>query len=93
MKKVKDLVVKIGTYTTGGQEKTRWKTIGALMEGDSGQFLFLDRSFNPAGVPFKEGSESIIVSMFDVKDKVSEQTQHNKEKQNAYQKQDEEIPF
>ena len=39
------------------------------MENENGQFMFLNRSFNPAGVPFKEGSESIIVSMFKPKTK------------------------
>jgi hypothetical protein len=59
MKKLKDLAVKVGTYTKDGQEKGRYRTIGALMQDD--------RVFSPAGVPSKEGSESILVSMFEPK--------------------------
>jgi hypothetical protein len=68
MKKLYDLAVKTGSYTKDGAEKNRYENIGAVMEGDNGQFMFLKRSFNPAGVPFREGSESIVVSMFPPKD-------------------------
>lgn len=68
MRKLKDLAVSTGSYTKDGQEKKRWRTIGALMDdGKGGQFIFIDRAFNPAGVPAKDGSESILVSMFDPK--------------------------
>ncbi len=68
MKKLKDLAVSTGSYTKDGQEKKRWRTVGALMDDDKGgQFIFIDRAFNPAGVPFKDGNESILVSMFDPK--------------------------
>ena len=41
MKKVKDLAVKTGSYTKDGQEKGRWRNIGALMQDDKGgQFIF-----------------------------------------------------
>lgn len=64
-KKIYDLAVKTGTYMKDGTEKGRYKNIGIVMEqDDGGKFILLDRSFNPAGVPFKEGSETIMVSMF-----------------------------
>jgi len=51
-----------------GVEKARWKNVGIVMEDDKGgQFILLDRSFNPAGVPFKEGSETVMISCFDPK--------------------------
>jgi len=76
MKKVKDLVVTTGTYMKNGEEKKRWRTVGAMMEDDKGgNFIFLDRSFNTAGVPYKDGSESIIVSLFDPKGAADTQTQ------------------
>ena len=69
MKKLYDLAVKTGSYTDAqGNEKGRWKNIGALMDGDNGKFLFLDRSFNPAGVG-DASKESIIVSMFEPKER------------------------
>lgn len=93
MRKIKDLAVVTGTYTKDGETKNRYRTIGALMENDKGQFIFLDRAFNPAGIPFKDGSESIIVSLYDPKQ--AEPTAHEKAKQNAYQPQqpDEDIPY
>jgi hypothetical protein len=92
MRKVKDLCVKIGSYQKDGQEKGRWKTIGAIIDdGKGGEFMFLDRSFNPAGVPFKEGSESIVVSMFDPKgyENNAQPTQQQQQPVNL----DDEIPF
>lgn len=69
MKKLYDLAVKTGSYTDAqGQEKGRWKNIGAVMDGDNGKFIFLDRSFNPAGVG-DASKESILVSMFEPKPK------------------------
>ena len=36
---------------------------------DGGSVILLNRSFNPAGVPFKDGSDVVMISMFDPKDK------------------------
>ena len=87
MSKKYDLVVKTGEYQSGGQSKTRWKTIGALMDdGKGGMYGFIDRHFNPAGIPFKEGSESIMVSLFEPKTKGEQQEPKKSEPA-------EEIPF
>jgi hypothetical protein len=68
MKKVYDLVVKVGEYTDrSGQTKGRYENIGAIMEGDKGPFMFLKRTFNPAGI--NSDKESILVSMFAPKPK------------------------
>ena len=64
-KKTHDLAVKVGEYEKDGQTKNRYVNIGMILEkDDGGRFMLLNRSFNPAGVPFKEGSETIMVSMF-----------------------------
>lgn len=90
MKKIKDLVVTTGKYTKDGQEKNRYVNVGAIMEkDDGGKFMFLNRHFNPAGVPFKEGSESIIVSMFDVDGDNSRPVQEKP----AESVDDDEVPF
>ena len=66
--KLYDLAVKVGEYTKGNETKGRYENVGAVMQGDDGgKYLFIKRSFNPAGVPFRDGSESIIVSMFEPK--------------------------
>jgi hypothetical protein len=68
MKKVYDLAVKVGSYQKDGETKNRYENVGAIMEGDKGQFMFLKRSFNPAGID-ADGKESIIISMFAPKEK------------------------
>ncbi len=68
-KKAYDLAVKVGTYTKDGEEKNRYANIGAVItKDDGGKFILLNRHFNPAGVPFAEGKETIMVLMFEVKD-------------------------
>ena len=63
--KLYDLAVPVSKYTTrDGQEKTHYENVGSVMKGDNGSYIMLKRSFNPAGVPFKEGSDCIIVSIF-----------------------------
>ena len=70
MKKVYDLAVKTGSYTNReGEQKNRYQNIGSVMEGDNGQFIILERTFNPAGVSNPENRTSIVVSMFTPKDK------------------------
>jgi len=64
MKKLYDLAVKLGSYEKDGESKSTYETVGAVMEGDNGKFIFLKRSFNPAGVPHKAGASDIILSMF-----------------------------
>ena len=70
-KVIKELAVAVSTYEdhSTGKQKNRYKNVGVLMEtegrdGQKNRFLLLDRSFNPAGVPAKPGSDKIIVSMF-----------------------------
>lgn len=64
MRKLYDLCVKTGSYQKDGETRNRYENIGALMEGDNGKFIFLKKTFNPAGVETQDGRESIIVSMF-----------------------------
>ncbi len=61
-KKVYDLAVKIG--------EKNWLNIGAVLQkDDGGKFIVLERSFNPAGVPNPDNKSSVIVSMFEPKQK------------------------
>lgn len=67
MKKVKDLAVAGSKY---GDGKTNWINIGCIMEkDDGGKFMIMNRTFNPAGVPNPDNRDTLIVSMFDVKEK------------------------
>jgi len=38
-KKIGELAVRIGTYTSGGAEKGRYATVGALMQGEDGGYF------------------------------------------------------
>lgn len=74
-RKLKDLAVIVSTYQDqySGQKKNRYKNVGSLMEGERNgekyQYLMLDKTFNPAGVPTKDGSDAIFISMFEPQDK------------------------
>lgn len=92
MKKLYDLAVKTGTYQVNGETKGRYENIGAIMEGSDGQFMMLKRSFNPAGVPFKEGSDAILVSLFQPKPKDGQAPQRAAQAQTSGGPNDD-IPF
>ena len=45
-----DVVARVGKYTAeDGSEKTRFQRVGAVLEGDRGPYLLLERWFNPVG--------------------------------------------
>jgi len=97
-KKLYDLAIKIGSYTKDGIEKGRYENVGSVMENDEGgRFIFIKRSFNPAGVPFREGTDSIILSMFKPKGQDENRTEPTPpsppgdNKENPFS--DDEIPF
>lgn len=87
-----DLAVKTGTYTKDGEEKGRYENVGAIWEGDNGPYLVLKRTFNPAGVPFKDGSDSIFISMFAPKDE-TEKGPRQRPARTDYPEDDSDIPF
>jgi hypothetical protein len=69
-RKTHDLAVKTGTYTVNGQEKGRWLNIGRVLEmDDGGKVILIDRTFNPAGAPNPDGRDSVMVSMFEPRER------------------------
>lgn len=63
-----DLAVVTGSYVgNDGQEKKKYTNIGVVMQkDDGGMFIIMDRTFNPAGVPYDAArGNQIIVSMFE----------------------------
>jgi hypothetical protein len=72
-----DLTVKIGSYTTfDGQTKSRWLNIGKVIQTDNGgEFMTINRTFNPAGVPNEDGRDTIAVSKFEIQPKAQAQVQ------------------
>lgn len=92
-KKIRDIAVKTGTYQDQqGQEKGRWQNVGALMKGDDGgEFVILQRWFNPAGIANPDSRESVVLSCFPLKDK--QQTQQSQPQQPPAQDFDDSVPF
>jgi hypothetical protein len=68
-KKIYDLCAKTGSYTDSqGNEKGKYENVGSvMMNDDQSKFIFIKKTFNPAGVPGKDGSDSILISMFEPK--------------------------
>jgi len=72
--KTHDLAVKIGSYQNQqGETKNRYQNVGALMQGENGPFIMLAKWFNPAGVQDDRGGESILISVFEPKEKGEQQ--------------------
>lgn len=68
-KKIRDLAVKTGTYTSNGETKNRYENVGSLMKSDDGSvFVLMKRTFNPAGVPVDDGRDQILISAFELRD-------------------------
>lgn len=69
-KKIMDIAVKVGEYEDEhGEWKGRYENVGSLMEGDDGEFLILKRTFNPAGVPNPDNRDSLIMSLFEPRER------------------------
>lgn len=66
MRKVADLVVSTGRYTTAqGVEKQRYMNVGVRMQNDDGTtFILLNRTFNPAGVPNPDNRDNVMIREF-----------------------------
>src|SRR4030066_1563551 len=89
-KKIYDLAVATRRYTDrDGKEKSSYENVGSVLEmDDGGRMILLKGSFSPAGVPFKDGSDQVIISMFVPKEKEQSpvQEQHSTAKADGFQK-------
>lgn len=85
-----DIVATVGTYQKGGETKSRFKNVGVVMEKDGRPFILLDRTFNPAGLPVQDGRDTVLLSLYEPKDKGSDYNQGLQAKDNNL---DDEIAF
>ena len=69
MAKKYDVVAKIGEYQSQGETKNRYLNVGAIMSGEHGPYLLLNKTFNPAGVPGDPNKDSILLSLFEPRDR------------------------
>jgi len=66
-KKVYDIVATVGEYLDGqNQTKKKYLNVGAVLKGDNGSYILLNKTFNPAGLA-EQGKDSIILSLFEPK--------------------------
>ena len=96
--KTHDICSSIGKYTDStGNTKNRYINIGSVWKGDNGTFIRLNRWINIAGIPFKEGSDSVLCSIFPVKNKNSDNNDFNNSQSSQSQSSDfssiDDIPF
>ena len=88
-KKIRDIAVKVSEYQDqNGNKKGRWENVGALMKGDDGgEFIILQRWFNPAGIANPENRESVVLSCFPLENKSQQNSPppQNQPNRGAYQ--------
>ena len=99
-KKLYDLAVVTGQYTDkSGKQRNNYENIGAVFESDKDgkPYMMLKATFNPAGIHRKEGSTSILVSLFAPKDKSSRDNAVGQAKNSNYapdfNNYDNDVPF
>ena len=66
--KTHDLAVKVGEYTKNGETKGRYENVGHILNNGENKLLMIKRTFNPAGVPNPDDKDSIILSVFPVRE-------------------------
>ena len=87
--KTHDLTVKVGEYQKGGETKGRYENVGQILSDGDNKLLLLKRTFNPAGVPNPDDKDSVILSVFPVR----EQETRRAEPKNEPAGFDDSIPF
>lgn len=100
-RKIRDIAVKTGEYTDSrtGKVKGKWQNVGALMRGDDGgEFIILERWFNPAGLPDPQNRGSVLLSCFPLRDRDQDQDDRRPSQQQAASQPsagdyDDDIPF
>lgn len=66
--KIKDAAVVTSKFNSNGQDKSRWTNVGALFQNDDGSmFLSLNAFFNFSALQRKDGSDRVIIGLFDPK--------------------------
>jgi len=71
MSKKYDIAVKVGEYEKNGETKSKYENIGVMLKGEHGPYILLKRTFNPAGVPNPNNRDTVLISLFEPKEKQS----------------------
>ena len=67
MTKKYDVVYGESYKDRNGEEKVRWKNVGAVIQTQKGHALLLDRTFNPAGCADPDGRGTVLLNLFEPK--------------------------
>ena len=94
--KIKDAAVVTSKYSSNGTEKAHWTNVGSLYQKDDGSmFLSLNAFFNFSALPRNDGSDKVIIGLFDPK-KREDTSNYSSGNNNSSYSQDSEdsgIPF
>jgi len=95
MKKLYDLAVKSGSYSTkDGNEKTIWQNIGAVWNGnDDTKFMLIKAWFNPAAIERKNGSDCISIAMFEPREEQRNGDSKQETRSDGQNNDEQPIPF
>ena len=95
--KIKDAAVVTSKYSSNGQDKSRWTNVGALFQNDDGSmFLSLNAFFNFSALPRKEGSDRVIIGLFNPKPRDNQNTSSSYSSQDSFaygNNNDSDVPF
>jgi len=70
VKKIYEIVAKVGEFQgKDGEMRVKWQTVGAVIEGDHGPFMLLEKWFTPAGGLDAKGSSAVMLSLFSPKER------------------------
>lgn len=81
-------------FTKDGEKV--WKKVGILLERNGGQFILMDKSFNPSGIYQEDPqSASVLISVFPYETKEERQKKFEgaSNRRPMYQDYDDDIPF
>jgi hypothetical protein len=69
MRPTHDLKVRVGEYVDReGNKKGRYVDVGKVFRDDNGgEFIAINRTFNPAGVPNPQGKDMVSISRFEIR--------------------------
>ena len=90
-----DIAVAVSEYTNqAGEKKKRYQNVGAVIQGDNGPYIMLERWFNPAGVINPDNRGNVILSLFEPKSQDSSgNTSHQQSQPASAPADDSDIPF
>ena len=89
-----DIAVVTGEYKNSqGETKKRYQNVGAVIQGDNGLYIMLERWFNPAGIANPDNRSNLILSLFEPKSQDGSGNSQQSAPPASQPADDEQIPF